>query len=52
VSVRRQLARVAEAGLYTCAAVGAGLVVAAGLTWLTLASLEDEYRLYRTSGAR
>lgn len=44
MSVRRQLARVAEAGLYTCAAVGAGLVVASALTWLTLASVAEELR--------
>ena len=39
--MRRRAANVIEASLFLTAAVGAGLVVVAGLTWLTLASLEE-----------
>jgi len=40
--MRRVLLRSLEGSLFLTAGLGAGLVVAAGLTWLTLASLAEE----------
>ena len=40
--MRRLLLHTIEASLFLTVAVGAGLIVGAGLTWLTLASLAEE----------